>query len=112
LYFSSLKFILEKSLLILFSLFTISAFAQTDSKIDDIINVVSAERIKANVKTLTEFSARNTFSDTIYNTQSIGVTRRWIKSEFEVISKACDTCMEVFYQKYFVTKRRKLKRTA
>jgi len=85
-----------KNISILFLLFTISAVAQTDSKIYDIINAVSLERIKANVKTLTEFGTRNTFSDTISNTQGIGAARRWIKSEFEN--------MDVFYQKDFVTK--------
>jgi len=93
-----------KNISILFLLFTISTFAQTDSKIYDIINAVSLERIKANVKTLTEFGTRNTFSDTISNTQGIGAARRWIKSEFEKISQDCDNCMDVFYQKDFVTK--------
>ena len=93
-----------KNISILFLLFTISAVAQTDSKIYDIINAVSLERIKANVKTLTEFGTRNTFSDTISNTQGIGAARRWIKSEFEKISQDCDNCMDVFYQKDFVTK--------
>ena len=94
-----------KSISILFLLFTISTFAQTDSKIYDIIKAVSAKRIKANVKTLTEFGTRNTFSDTISKTQGIGAARRWVKSEFDVISKSCDNCMEVFYQKDFVTKK-------
>ena len=94
-----------KSISILFLLFTIPAVGQTDSKIYDIINAISAERIKADVKTLTEFGTRNTFSDTISNTRGIGAARRWIKSEFEVISKACDNCMEVFYQRDFVTKK-------
>ena len=94
-----------KSISILFLLFTVAFSAQTDSKIYDIIEAVSAERIKSDVKTLTEFGTRNTFSDTISNTQGIGAARRWIKSEFETISKACDNCMEVFYQKDFVTKK-------
>ena len=94
-----------KSISILFLLFTVAFSAQTDSKIYDIIEAVSAERIKSDVKTLTEFGTRNTFSDTISTTQGIGAARRWIKSEFETISKACDNCMEVFYQKDFVTKK-------
>jgi Zn-dependent M28 family amino/carboxypeptidase len=93
-----------KNISILFLLFTVAVSAQTDSKIYDIINAVSAERIKATVKTLTEFGTRNTFSDTISTTQGIGAARRWIKSEFETISKECDNCMDVFYQKDFVTK--------
>ena len=93
-----------KNISILFLLFTVAISGQTDSKIYDIINTVSAKRIKADVKTLTEFGTRNTFSDTISTTQGIGAARRWIKSEFEIISRECDNCMEVFYQKDFVTK--------
>ena len=78
--------------------------AQTDAKIYDIIDAVSADRIKADVKTLTEFGTRNTFSDTISDTRGIGAARRWIKSEFENISKGCNNCINVFYQKDLVTK--------
>ncbi len=78
--------------------------AQTDAKIYDIIDAVSADRIKADVKTLTEFGTRNTFSDTISDTRGIGAARRWIKSEFENISKECNNCINVFYQKDLVTK--------
>ena len=93
-----------KKITFLFLLFAISISAQTDSKIYDIINTVSADRIKADVKTLTEFGTRNTFSDTISKTRGIGAARRWIKSEFENISNNCDNCLNVFYQKDFVTK--------
>ncbi|WP_159950749.1 M28 family peptidase [Polaribacter septentrionalilitoris] len=88
---------------LLFLLISSSTFAQTDTRIYDIINSVSADRIKADVKTLTEFGTRNTFSDTISNTRGIGAARRWIKSEFETISKNCNNCLNVFYQKDLVT---------
>lgn len=77
--------------------------AQTDHRIYDIINTVSSDEIKSKVKTLTEFGTRNTFSDTISNTRGIGAARRWIKSKFESISKECDNCIDVFYQKDLVT---------
>ena len=93
-----------KKITLLFLLFTVIISAQTDQKIYDIINAVSADRIKADVKTLTEFGTRNTFSDTISTTRGIGAARRWIKSEFDNISKNCDDCLKVFYQKDFVTK--------
>ena len=88
------------------ALFTFSAFAiaQTNQKIYDIIDAVSEERLRQDVKTLTEFGTRNTFSDTVSTTRGIGAARRWIKSEFESISKDCNNCLEVFYQKDFVTK--------
>jgi Zn-dependent M28 family amino/carboxypeptidase len=93
-----------KKITLLFSLITSITFAQTDAIIYEIIDAVSADRIKADIKTLTEFGTRNTFSDTISDTQGIGAARRWIKSEFENISKKCDNCLQTFYQKDFVTK--------
>ena len=81
-----------------------TANTQNSQKIYDIINAISEERIKKDVKTLTEFGTRNTFSDTISNTRGIGAARRWIKSEFETISKNCNNCLNVFYQKDFITK--------
>jgi len=93
-----------KKLYLLFFLCVASlGYGQTDSRIYDIIESVSADRIKNDVKTLTEFGTRNTFSDTISKTRGIGAARRWIKSEFETISKTCNGCLNVFYQKDFVT---------
>ncbi len=93
-----------KKTLTTFALFTtLILSAQTDQKIYDIIDNVSADRIKKDIKTLTEFGTRNTFSDTISSTRGIGAARRWIKSEFENISKDCNDCINVFYQKDLVT---------
>ncbi|TPN85113.1 M28 family peptidase [Aquimarina algicola] len=78
--------------------------AQTDSKIYDIISAVSSQRIEKDINILAGFGTRNTFSDTISETRGIGAARRWIKSEFETISKDCNNCLNVFYQKDFVTK--------
>lgn len=94
---------MKKTTILLFTLFTAISFAQTNAKIYDIINAVSADRIKKDVKTLTEFGTRNTFSDTISNTRGIGAARRWIKSEFDKISSDCNNCINVFYQKDLVT---------
>ncbi|WP_298534667.1 M28 family peptidase [uncultured Algibacter sp.] len=77
---------------------------QSSLKVYDIINSISAERIESDIQTLVNFGTRNTFSDTISNTRGIGAARRWIKSEFEAISKSCNNCIDVFYQKDFVTK--------
>ena len=84
--------------------FSTIAIAQTNQKIYDIIDNVSEERLRQDVKTLTEFGTRNTFSDTISTTRGIGAARRWIKNEFETISNDCNNCLNVFYQKDFVTK--------
>lgn len=81
-----------------------SILAQQDTKLYDIIDAVSEERLKNDVKTLADFGTRHTLSDTISNTRGIGAARRWIKSEFDNISKECNNCLEVFYQKDLVKK--------
>lgn len=94
-----------RPLFIILLLFTFNITkAQTNEKIYDIIDAVSAERIAKDIETLANFGTRNTFSDTVSNTRGIGAARRWIKQEFETISKNCNNCLEVFYQKDFVTK--------
>lgn len=85
-------------------LFSALSFAQTDLRIYDIINSVSAERIEKDVTTLANFGTRHTLSDTISQTRGIGAARRWIKSEFDRISSNCNDCLEVFYQKDLVKK--------
>nr|WP_298999234.1 M28 family metallopeptidase [uncultured Allomuricauda sp.] len=83
---------------------TLSTFSQSDSRIYDIINSVSAERLEKDITTLANFGTRHTLSDTISQTRGIGAARRWIKSEFDKISTDCDDCLEVFYQKDLVKK--------
>ena len=75
---------------------------QTDSKIYDIINNVSSQRIEKDIRTLAGFGTRNTFSDTVSNTRGIGAARRFIKSEFDNISKDCSNCLEVMYKRDLV----------
>jgi hypothetical protein len=77
---------------------------QTDQRIYDIINEVSAERIKKDVTTLVNFGTRHTLSDTLSDTRGIGAARRWIKSEFDIISSNCNNCLEVSYQRDLVKK--------
>ena len=77
---------------------------QTDQRIYDIINEVSAERIKKDVTTLVNFGTRHTLSDTLSNTRGIGAARRWIKSEFDRISDNCNNCLEVSFQRDLVKK--------
>ena len=79
--------------------------SQTDSSLYGIIENISAQRIESHVRTLANFETRNTFSDTVSNKRGIGAARRWIKSEFDLISKECNNCLNVFYQKDFVTKK-------
>lgn len=92
--------------LILLLLFLSISFvnAQKDKQLYDIIEAISADRIEKDIQTLVNFGTRNTFSDTISDTRGIGAARRWIKSEFETISKNCNDCLNIFYQKDFVSK--------
>lgn len=93
---------MKKTLLLL--LFFKMGYAQTDARLYEIIDAVSAKRIENDVRVLANFGTRNTFSDTVSDKRGIGAARRWIKSEFEKVSKDCHNCLQVFYQKDFVTK--------
>lgn len=94
-----------KPLYLLFFLVSQMVSSQTDSSLYGIIENISAQRIESDVRTLANFETRNTFSDTVSNNRGIGAARRWIKSEFDLISKECNNCLNVFYQKDFVTKK-------
>jgi len=77
--------------------------AQEKKTLYKIIESVSSERIEKDIQTLVNFGTRHTLSDTLSKSRGIGAARRWIKSEFEIISKECDDCLEVFYQKNYFT---------
>lgn len=83
---------------------TFSALGQTDPKIYEIIEAVSADRIENTVKKLVDFGTRHTLSDTLSTTRGIGAARRYIKGEFDNISSECGGCLEVFYQHNFFPK--------
>ncbi|MGB7841581.1 MAG: M28 family peptidase [Salinimicrobium sp.] len=91
-------------------IFTFAASAQekappqVDLRIYDIIDDVSADSIESDIRKLVSFGTRNTFSDTVSDSRGIGAARRFIKAEFKEVSKQCGDCLEVFYQKDFVTK--------
>jgi hypothetical protein len=85
---------------------TLSLTAQTDSRIYDIVDAVLEDRLRSDVKTLADFGTRHTLSDTVSKNRGIGAARRWIKSQFDNISKDCNDCLEVFFQKDLVEKGR------
>src|SRR5690606_38663317 len=55
----------------------------------------SAARIEADIRKLVGFGTRHTLSETDSDTRGIGAARRWIRQEFERISKECGGCLEV-----------------
>lgn len=91
-------------LVLIFLILPFVCNAQADTRLYDIIEAVSAERIEKDITTLANFGTRHTLSDTVSDTRGIGAARRWIKTEFESISKNCNGCLEVFYQKDLVKK--------
>lgn len=92
--------LIKIALIILF--FPLIGQSQTDTRIYDIIENSSAERIEKDIRTLANFGTRHTLSDTVSQTRGIGAARRWIKAEFEKISADCGGCLEVFYQRSLV----------
>ena len=77
--------------------------AQNKDALYDIIENTSSAKLEENIRILANFGTRHTLSDTLSETRGIGAARRWIKSEFESISKNCGNCLDVFYQKNYFT---------
>ena len=66
-----------------------------DPRLDAIGRAPSPVRIEADVRRLVDFGTRHTLSDTRSDTRGIGAARRWIRAEFERISRDCGGCLEV-----------------
>lgn len=100
-----MKYIIRFMLVFLFN-FVMGLEAQVppsyDLRMDEIISAVSANRIYGDIERLANFGTRHTLSDTVSDTRGIGAARRWIKSEFEQISKGCNDCLDVSYHKGLV----------
>ncbi len=90
-------------LLFLSLLFSFKGFAQDAYTLYSIIDEISVSRIESDIKTLVGFGTRHTLSDTLSTSRGIGAARRWIKSEFDQISKTCNGCLKFFYQKNYFT---------
>ena len=92
----------KRFFIVAFLCFLIST-AQTKNVLYDIIDNTSSKRLENDIRKLADFGTRHTLSDTLSETRGIGAARRWIKSQFETISKECSNCLEVFYQKNYFT---------
>ena len=77
--------------------------AQNKDALYHIIENISSAKLEENIRILANFGTRHTLSDTLSETRGIGAARRWIKNEFESISKNCGNCLDVFYQKNYFT---------
>ena len=66
-----------------------------DMRLYDVASATSAQRIGRDIAKLVSFGTRHSLSDTQSETHGIGAARRWIKVEFESISRDCGGCLEV-----------------
>ena len=55
----------------------------------------SEAALRATIEKLVSLGTRHTLSDTKSDKRGIGAARRWVKSQFEDISKACGGCIDV-----------------
>ncbi|TNE70014.1 M28 family peptidase [bacterium] len=81
-------------------LLNVTTQAQTQGLKQELYSIATApstERIQKDLEKLVSFGTRHTLSDTVSNKRGIGAARRWIKAEFEAISKANGNKLEVFY---------------
>lgn len=69
--------------------------ADTHPELREIAQAISARALHDIDAKLVSFGTRSTLSDTKSNTRGIGAARRWVKSNFESISKDCNGCLEV-----------------
>jgi hypothetical protein len=61
----------------------------------DIVNAVEPANLHKSLEKLVGFGTRNSLSETKSDTRGIGAARRWVKQQFEQISKQCGGCLEV-----------------
>jgi len=100
---------MNKIVLSILALFLMSAGSRAqvvpaalDVRLDSIASAISSGRIEEDIKTLVGFGTRNTLSDTVSDSRGIGAARRWVKQAFEKISRDCDQCLEVTYDRDLV----------
>lgn len=90
--------------LLLLSLITLPAVAQTtvkqDAAIKQMVDEVSAQNVEAIVRKLVSFKTRHTLSDTTSKTEGIGAARNWIKAEMEKYAAASGGRMKVEFDAF------------
>ncbi len=69
--------------------------SNTHPELRAIAQAVSAKSLHDIDAALVGFGTRSTLSDTKSDTRGIGAARRWVKSKFEAISKACGGCLRI-----------------
>ena len=100
---SKLKLSLGFFILSVFNVSQAEVTYTDQEKLHEIVKQVSAKNIEKDITKLVGFGTRHTLSDTESDTRGIGAARRWIKSEFENISKDCGGCLEVYFQSKIIS---------
>lgn len=85
-----------------------AATDKVDALLHELRSDVSAQRIENDIRQLANFGTRHTLSETESETRGIGAARRWVKAEFDKISKECGGCLEVIYVSDFVEGERRI----
>jgi Zn-dependent M28 family amino/carboxypeptidase len=85
-----------------------SSASQQEVNLHAIAEATSAARIEQDIRRLVNFGTRHTLSETVSETRGIGAARRWIKSEFDQISRDCDECLDVYFQSEIVSGERRI----
>ena len=80
-----------KKLILLASALTLSITAPASAKSGE----PDVAKLKKYVEKLVSFGTRHTLSSADDPKRGIGAARRWAKSEFETISKACKNCLAI-----------------
>lgn len=107
---------MTKSLMVLamstVGIFSASAEPTTDytdqAKLHQIAASISPQNIQQDIEKLVSFGTRHTLSETQSETRGIGAARRWIKAEFEAISKQCGGCLEVYFQSDVISREKRI----
>ena len=69
-------------------------------------NAPSQTELRHTITKLVGFGTRHTLSDTTSDTRGIGAARRWVKAQFEAVSKECGGCIEVITPSQMFTGKR------
>lgn len=104
----SLKYIISIFAFLFFTADVVVSQTITPEELHKIGVAPSADRIKEDIHALVNFGTRHTLSDTVSDSRGIGAARRWIKSEFDRISGACNGCLEVFYVSDVISGQRRI----
>lgn len=67
----------------------------TKPVLHEIGSAPSPDRIEADIRTLVSFGTRHTLSSQSHPMRGIGAATRWVRGEFERISRDCGGCLEV-----------------